>query len=111
MIPRIALTSGEPAGIGPELCLAVAATELPCELVCFGDRTLLEARARALGLAVRLRAYERTAAVRAHTPGELTVAHVPLAAASVPGCADPRNARYVLALLDRAIQGSLAGEF
>ena len=111
MNPRIALTSGEPARNGPELCPAVAATELLCELVCFGDRTLLEARARALGLAVRLRAYERTAAVRAHTPGELTVAHVPLAAASVPGCADPRNARYVLALLDRAIQGSLAGEF
>jgi 4-hydroxythreonine-4-phosphate dehydrogenase len=114
VIPRIALTSGEPAGIGPELCLAVAANQLPCELVCLGDRTLLEARARALGLPVRLRAYERTAgatARAAHVPGELAVAHLPLAAPSVAGRPDPANARYVLALLERAIEGSLAGEF
>jgi len=114
VIPRIALTSGEPAGIGPELCLAVAASELPCELVCLGDRTLLEERTRALRLALRLRTYERRAgaAVRtAHTPGELAVLHVPLAAVSVPGRPDPANARYVLALLDRATEGTLAGEF
>jgi 4-hydroxythreonine-4-phosphate dehydrogenase len=114
VIPRIALTSGEPAGVGPELCLALTATELPCELVCFGDRTLLEERARALRLAVRLRAYERSAGAAArttHVPGELAIEHLPLAAASVPGRPDPANARYVLALLDRAIEGTLAGEF
>jgi 4-hydroxythreonine-4-phosphate dehydrogenase len=114
VIPRIALTSGEPAGVGPELCLALAASELPCELVCFGDRPLLEERARALRLAVRLRAYERGAGAAArttHIPGELAIEHLPLAAASVPGRPDPANARYVLALLDRAIEGTLAGEF
>ena len=113
MIPRIALTSGEPAGIGPELCLALAAQELPCELVCLGDRALLEERARALALPVRLRPYARLAsAPRAiHTTGELAVADLPLAAPSVPGRPDPANARYVLALLDRAIEGALAGEF
>jgi 4-hydroxythreonine-4-phosphate dehydrogenase len=111
--PRIALTSGEPAGIGPELCLALAANELPCELICLADRALLEERARALGLTVRLRPYARAAAsARAtHVPGELTVVDLPLAAASVPGRPDPANARYVLALLDRAIEGALAGEF
>src|SRR2546430_13041165 len=46
MTPRIALTSGEPAGIGPELCLALAREELPCELVCLADRTLLSERDR-----------------------------------------------------------------
>lgn len=114
MIPRIALTSGEPAGIGPELCLALAAQELPCELVCLGDRALLEERARALALPVRLRPYARLAsAPRAaiHATGELAVADLPLAAPSVPGRPDPANARYVLALLDRAIEGALAGEF
>ncbi|HEV3182475.1 MAG TPA: 4-hydroxythreonine-4-phosphate dehydrogenase PdxA [Steroidobacteraceae bacterium] len=113
MIPRIALTSGEPAGIGPELCLALAVRELPCELVCLGDRALLEERARTLHLAVRLRSYQPAAAPArtAHTRGELTVAHLPLAAASIPGRPDPANARYVLALLDRAIDGTLAGEF
>jgi 4-hydroxythreonine-4-phosphate dehydrogenase len=114
VIPRIALTSGEPAGIGPELCLALAAQELPCELVCLGDRALLEERARALALPVRLRPYARLAsAPRAaiHATGELAVADLPLAAPSVPGRPDPANARYVLALLDRAIEGALAGEF
>ncbi|HYP65964.1 MAG TPA: 4-hydroxythreonine-4-phosphate dehydrogenase PdxA [Steroidobacteraceae bacterium] len=113
MIPRIALTSGEPAGIGPELCLALAAQELPCELVCFGDRALLEERAQLLHSAVSLRTWQPLpgAARTVHVPGELAVAHLPLAAASVPGRADPANARYVLALLDRAVEGTLAGEF
>ena len=113
MIPRIALTSGEPAGIGPELCLTLATRELPCELVCLGDRRLLEERARALRLGVRLRDYPQASPGQpaAHRPGELCVAHLPLATASVPGRLDPANARYVLALLDRAIEGALAGEF
>jgi 4-hydroxythreonine-4-phosphate dehydrogenase len=113
VIPRIALTSGEPAGIGPELCLALAAQELPCELVCFGDRALLEERAHTLRSAVTLRTWERAPgpARTAHVPGELAVAHLSLAAASVAGRPDPANARYVLALLDRAVDGTLAGEF
>jgi 4-hydroxythreonine-4-phosphate dehydrogenase len=112
MIPRIALTSGEPAGIGPELCVALAGGELPCELVCLGDRTLLAGRARQVGLAVTLRDYPGPGAeATPHAPGTLPVAHVPLAAPSVAGRPDPANARYVLALLDRAIDGALAGEF
>jgi 4-hydroxythreonine-4-phosphate dehydrogenase len=56
-LPRIALTSGEPAGIGPELCLAIASRELPCELVCLADRDLLAERANRLGLNIELRDY------------------------------------------------------
>ncbi|HSY06465.1 MAG TPA: 4-hydroxythreonine-4-phosphate dehydrogenase PdxA [Steroidobacteraceae bacterium] len=113
MIPRIALTSGEPAGVGPELCLALALRELPCELVCLGDRTLLAARAQQLQLAVALTRYAGAAAPRgaAHAPGTLAVAHLPLGAPSVAGRPDPANARYVLALLERAVDGTLAGEF
>jgi 4-hydroxythreonine-4-phosphate dehydrogenase len=87
--------------------------ELPCELVCLGDRTLLEARAQKLARGLRLRSYKPAAdpAREPHVPGELAVLHLPLAAASVAGRADPANARYVLALLDRAIDGALAGEF
>jgi len=113
MVPRIALTSGEPAGIGPELCLALARAALPAELVCLGDAALLAERARQLHLDVALRQYDgaRERSTVPHTPGTLLVAHQPLAAASVAGRADPANARYVLALLDRAIDGALAGEF
>ncbi len=113
MTPRIALSSGEPAGIGPELCLALAALELPCELVCLGDRTLLEERARLLKLPLRLREYLRAGAGQpaAHRRGELVIEHLPLAVASIPGRPDPANAPYVLRLLDRAIAGTLSGEF
>ncbi len=133
-LPRIALTSGEPAGIGPELCLAIALRELPCELVCLADRDLLAARAKLLGLDIELRPYERprdagpradaprrdsvradappsSNAPRRHEPGTLLVEHHPLAAASTPGRLDPANARYVLDLLDRASDGASAGEF
>lgn len=117
MIPRIALTSGEPAGIGPELCLALAQKELPCELACLGDRSLLEQRSRALGLGVVLEDWHggtahpaRTASV-VHVPGTLAVEHLPLATPSVPGEPDPANAAYVLALIDHAVDATLAGQF
>jgi 4-hydroxythreonine-4-phosphate dehydrogenase len=111
VIPRIALTSGEPAGVGPELCLAVAQRELPCELVCIGDATLLAERAQRLTPGLSVRRYVPGAARAAHVPGVLPVMHVPLAVPSVPGRPDPQNARYVLALLDRALEGTRAGEF
>jgi 4-hydroxythreonine-4-phosphate dehydrogenase len=115
MIPRVALTSGEPAGIGPELCLALAQRELACELVCLADRELLAARARSPGPAVELHPYAahaRSAAQRQrHEPGTLLVEHAALGTAAVPGHPERANAPYVLALLDRAIDGALAGEF
>ena len=109
MLPRIALTSGEPAGIGPDVCLGLAARELDCDLVCLGDREMLSERARALGLNVELRSYDRTS--RRHIPGTLTVEHHPLLAAAVAGRLDARNARCVLNLLERACTGALGGEF
>ena len=112
---RIALTSGEPAGIGPELCLAIARTAIPCELVCLGDRSLLAERSRQLGWQITLRDYDATHALqraaRPHEPNTLAVLHQPLAAPSKPGQLDKRNARYVLGLLDRAIDGAVSGEF
>ena len=110
MLPRIVLTSGEPAGIGPELCAAIAARRLACELVCLADRDLLAARAGALGMPVRLREY-RPAGACPHEPGSLTVEHHALAIPSEPGRLEVRNARYVTGLLERACSGALSGEF
>jgi 4-hydroxythreonine-4-phosphate dehydrogenase len=107
---RIALTSGEPAGVGPELCAAIAQDPLPWEVVCLADRELLAQRARQVGLPLTLRTYEPGQA-RAQERGSLSVCHVPLATQSTPGRLEVRNARYVLALLDRAIDGAVAGEF
>jgi 4-hydroxythreonine-4-phosphate dehydrogenase len=108
---RIAVTSGEPAGVGPDLCLKLAAGPLPCELVCLGDRELLAARARQLGLKLNLWDYEPAQPARPHTPGTLAVLNSPLAVPAEPGKLDTRNAAAVLAMLDRAAQGCLAGEF
>lgn len=109
-LPRIALTSGEPAGIGPELCLAIARSAIAAEIVCLADRDLLAERARMLGWQIELRDYEQNER-QLHEPNTLTVLHTPVAAPSKPGQLDKRNARYVLRLLDRAIEGALSGEF
>jgi 4-hydroxythreonine-4-phosphate dehydrogenase len=75
-----------------------------------GDLALLAERARTLKLAVAVHPWDAHGGA-AHAAGALSVAHQPLAAASVPGKPDPANARYVLALIDRAVDGALAGEF
>lgn len=106
--PRIVLTAGEPAGVGPELCLQLARREWPCTLVCLGDQGLLEARARQLGLGVELVPYTGQDSV--HQPGRLLVEHHALSAPSLPGQPDPRNAAHVIALLSRACAGTLSGE-
>jgi 4-hydroxythreonine-4-phosphate dehydrogenase len=113
VIPRIAVTSGEPAGIGPELCLELAARPLACELVCLADTGLLTERARLTRAAVELTPYGAHAprARQPHQPGTLLVEACALHAPSSPGRLDQRNSPYVLALLDRAIDGALAGEF
>jgi 4-hydroxythreonine-4-phosphate dehydrogenase len=108
---RIAVTSGEPAGVGPDLCLQLARGPLPCEFVCLGDRELLAARARQLNLKLNLWDYEPGKAARPHTPGTLAVLHVPLARPAEAGKLDSHNAAAVLAMLDRAALGCLSGEF
>jgi 4-hydroxythreonine-4-phosphate dehydrogenase len=105
----IVLSSGEPAGVGPELCLIAARAARVTPWVCLADRALLEQRAQRVGLAVRLRDY-RPGEELACRAGELTVWHQPLAAPCEPGRLDARNARYVLTLIDRAVDACLAGE-
>ncbi|MGH8199621.1 MAG: PdxA family dehydrogenase, partial [Steroidobacteraceae bacterium] len=108
-MPRIALTSGEPAGIGPDLCLAIAAQQLDCDLVCLGDREMLTERARVLGVNVELRPYDKASS--RHIPGTLAVEHHPLRAPVAVGKLDARNGPYVIRLLERACDGAISGEF
>jgi 4-hydroxythreonine-4-phosphate dehydrogenase len=108
VIPRLAITTGEPAGIGPDLCLALDGCRVEAELVLIGDPALLEARARELGRRIDLPAYQPETPPQA---GHVCVESVELAAKVVSGQPDPANARYVLQTLDRAIHGCLNGEF
>jgi 4-hydroxythreonine-4-phosphate dehydrogenase len=100
------VTSGEPAGIGPDICLALAGSHLASRVVILGDREMLEARARQLGIRARLR--DPGAPPQ---PGSIACLHLPLSRACRPGTLDPRNAAYVISLLDRAIAGCRSGEF
>jgi 4-hydroxythreonine-4-phosphate dehydrogenase len=108
ILPRVAVSSGEPAGIGPELCLRLAGWTGGARPVVLGDRGLLEARAAALGLDIAFREFDPDRTV---DRGTLEVLHVPLAVPSLPGRLDAANGRYVLALLDRALAGCRSGEF
>lgn len=106
--PLIAVTSGEPAGIGPELCLRLAGYEGDAQPVILGDRSLLEARAAQLGLAVSFRDFCPKNPV---DRSMLDVLHIPLAVPAQAGQLNVANGPYVLALLDRALAGCLSGEF
>ncbi len=108
---RLVVTTGEPAGIGPELALAAALTDWPAELVFAGDPELLAARASTLGLRLALSDWRPDAPPAPHRAGTLPVLAARLASEVVAGHPDPANARYVLALLDAAAEGCLAGRF
>jgi 4-hydroxythreonine-4-phosphate dehydrogenase len=79
------VTSGEPAGIGPEICARLARENFAARLVVIGERALLD--------------------------GVPHVEHVPLRSPRRAGKLDPANSRYVIEVLDRAVRGCLAGEF
>jgi 4-hydroxythreonine-4-phosphate dehydrogenase len=102
----LAITAGEPAGIGPDLCLQLARHGQP--LVVIADKVLLQQRAAKLGIDLLLCDY---VAAIPHQPGELSVLHVPLVRPSLPGKLDPANSAYVLETLRRAVQGCMSGEF
>jgi 4-hydroxythreonine-4-phosphate dehydrogenase len=105
--PVIAVTSGEPAGIGPDICLALAGRAFDARVVVLGDRAVLAARGARLDLDVPLADFDAAGA----PPGTLEVLHRPVAAPVTPGRLDPANSRYVLALLDAAADGCLAATF
>jgi 4-hydroxythreonine-4-phosphate dehydrogenase len=104
----VAVTTGEPAGIGPDLCTELLDTApRGCRLVLIGDRSLF-GRARPQR-APRLDLPDFDAARRPRAGVELL--HVPLAVPAQPGVLDAANAPYVLETLDVALGGCAAGAF
>lgn len=111
LTPRIAITAGEPAGIGPELVAMLAAEGCAAELVVIADPDLIAERARQIGITLDISPYESAATPVATRPGQLLVTGQPLARKVQPGHPDPANAEYVLGTLRRATEGCLEGEF
>jgi len=106
--PELAITAGEPAGIGPDLCVRLAHESLPLPIAIIADRDLIRIRAERLGVELRVADYRPGLSV---PRGTLAVVHQPLACPAVPGRLDRANSRYVLGTLRRAVEGCRTGEF
>ncbi|MEP5568794.1 MAG: 4-hydroxythreonine-4-phosphate dehydrogenase PdxA [Halioglobus sp.] len=110
MIPRIALTPGEPAGIGPDITLAIAQQQWDAELVAICDPELMKERAKLLNLAIEVEVIDGPLSEpKPHQPGTLKVYPVSLTAPCTPGQLDPANASYVLYTLHAAVDACIAG--
>jgi 4-hydroxythreonine-4-phosphate dehydrogenase len=116
-VPRLAITSGEPAGIGPDLLLALGAqhsdsadflSRLPVELVIMGNRSVFDTRAKLLDLDYHWADYDPTIPAKA---GDIRFLDLPTDQPVHVGHLDARNAPHVLALLNRAADGCTSGEF
>jgi 4-hydroxythreonine-4-phosphate dehydrogenase len=103
----LAITVGEPAGVGPELCLRLAERKWALPLVLIGDKTALDARAAALGLPV----LPEFLAGDASPEHPVSIWNHPLPESVIPGTLNPQNSREVLCTLDTAIHGCVSGYF
>jgi 4-hydroxythreonine-4-phosphate dehydrogenase len=110
-IPRIVITSGEPAGIGPDACVALAQSGWEADIVVAADAGLLTVTAEALGLPLAIERYDSSQRTAAHRAGTIKVMHISTARPVIAGHPDPRNAAYVIDMLDRACDGCMNGEF
>lgn len=106
-VPRIALTAGEPAGIGPDLCIQLGQQDLPCEVVVIASPQLLLQRAEQLGLPLKIKEFDSSAPAVTQTAGSLTVMPVELAEAVHCGRLNPANSRYVLKTITKASKGCM----
>jgi 4-hydroxythreonine-4-phosphate dehydrogenase len=108
---RIAITPGEPAGIGPDICVLAAMKDAGAQLVAVCDPDLLRRRAERIGRKLDVARFDAEAPRVQHRPGRIEVLSVPLARASLPGRLDPHNSGYVLEALRIACDGCLSGDF
>lgn len=109
--PRLVLTPGEPAGIGPDLCIMLAQRPPPADLIVIADPDLLRQRAGELGLPLHITAHDPQAPAAKAASGILKVVPMRLAQPVVAGRTDPANARYVLDTLASAAAGCMRGDF
>ena len=105
--PRIALTPGEPAGIGPDICLQLMQNSLPCELVLVADEALLSERARALGLEYQASPFEPSAPAET---GAVRILQVEGGVGSTPGEPSTTTSAYVIETLCTAAAFCRAGD-
>ncbi len=107
---RIAITAGEPAGIGPDLCALIAQRPFDADIVVIGDPDLIQERAQQRNLPLVIDTFD-PAAREIHQPGHLNVLPLPVFEKVLCGQLDKSNAQYVISTLDTACHGCLNGLF
>ena len=108
---RVVITPGEPAGVGPDLVIALAQQAWPAELVVCADPALLLERAALLQLPLSLREYQPDVSAQPQAEKTLTILPIKLHSKALPGQLDVNNGAYVVDTLARACDGCLSGEF
>lgn len=106
--PRIAITSGEPAGIGPDLCLMLAQQNINADIIIIGDKDALAARAKQLNIDINLLPYDPKNTQRSQS---ISVLHVPATEKVIAGKLNVNNSQYVLKTLNTAIDGCQNNDF
>lgn len=110
-VKKIIVTAGEPAGVGPDLALALSQQDWPHQIIVCADKTMLAERAEVLGLQLELVDYCSTNAPSPQQAGSLVVEHIPLKTQVEVGNLNEDNGSYVLQTLERAATGCMSGEF
>ncbi|GGI70002.1 4-hydroxythreonine-4-phosphate dehydrogenase PdxA [Shewanella gelidii] len=108
---RIAITPGEPAGIGPDLTVQLAQQAWPAELVVCADPELLTSRAKQLGLPLTLKPFQPNQEAKPQEAGTLTIVPFNLAEEAVCGELNDANSAYVVDTLRYAGEKNMKGEF
>ncbi|CCN71872.1 4-hydroxythreonine-4-phosphate dehydrogenase PdxA [Vibrio nigripulchritudo] len=110
-VRRIAVTAGEPAGIGPDLVLALSKHDWAHQIIVIADKTVLAERAKQLNIDVELISYDSENPALPQKSGTLIVDHIPVATPVVAGELNESNGHYVLNTLERAAEGCMKDEF
>lgn len=111
MVSRIAITPGEPAGIGPDLAIAMAQKDWPVQLIVVACANLLQERAQALGLPLTLINYDPLIPAQAQKKGSLTILPIELTEPCIAGELNVNNGGYVVETLRVACEKNIKGEF
>ena len=110
-IPRIAITSGEPAGIGPDICVMLSQSDIAANITIIGDKDILINRAQHLNIPVNVKHYQISNTVETHCKNQLNILHIPAISNVKAGVLNADNSSYVLNTLTCAIDGALSGAF
>ncbi len=110
-VHRIVVSSGESAGIGPEICLSIADQDWPVQLVVLADLSVLKIYAKAIGKEVKFVEYNPDKPAEPSRKGIITYKSIHLSSKLVPGQLNVKNSPYVINMLSEAARGCMSGEY